>query len=355
MDEAIAGSPEQFDRAERSRTFSLVARGLATGVVLVFAIAACGGQEATESPVDDWLSSKDSTAPSPFGDAVGISSKLGSGPTSEREARSVQAAIADCMTAQGFEYVPFTPDGESDRAADSTGGLSRREYAKRWGFGISTILDVDGRPLPDAPGFGASAANDSDDPNAEIVAGLSPSEREAYDQTLYGALPLDPAINEGGTLPNIDDLGCVGEAVAKSRQAPADELSSLDRAITEITARVDADEDVKRSERRYADCMLEAGFADVRALGDAEKLVNDRLEAIGYVPNALPGSSDGDSTKLDTADLATVQKFELDLASAELPCRAPLDVVRERARVREEKSYVQRNPEVIESIKRALG
>ena len=89
-----------------------------------------------------------------------------------------QAAIADCMAAAGFEYIPVDVKTiELAQARVRTDpGYTRRSYKEKWGLGVTTRYD---NPVRDT-GLG---------PNLAIWKALPPSDREAYSRTLWGDDP----------------------------------------------------------------------------------------------------------------------------------------------------------------------
>ena len=99
------------------------------------------------------------------------------------ELRAQQLA-AECMAAEGFEYIPFVP-------SDVGGGFGfdefdREEYVKEFGFGVATWVLMD-----DA--FGYEEPEDdpwADDPNIPIVEAMDELEREEYYRVLHGEDPF---------------------------------------------------------------------------------------------------------------------------------------------------------------------
>ena len=95
-------------------------------------------------------------------------------------ALAAEEQIASCMHAQGFDYEP-SPQGawQSDLVE-----VPREQYSLAWaqehGYGV---VDSATTPMPTmAP-----------DPNADLLAAMSTSERDAYEEALLGAAADDPA------------------------------------------------------------------------------------------------------------------------------------------------------------------
>lgn len=109
-----------------------------------------------------------------------------SGPMDESDYRAeemaIQQQIAECMAAEGFEYVPFVP-------SDVGGGFGfeeedHGEWVKKYGFGISTFVLMEEQ-------FEHDEESDpwANDPNNDIVDAMDELEREEYYRILHGGEP----------------------------------------------------------------------------------------------------------------------------------------------------------------------
>ncbi len=156
---------------------------------LAFAVAlgACGGDggggaAASQEPSDgDPATSTEGEAggarPSPIEELMGWDATRPMELTEDeqQQMRDLEARIAACMRAEGFEYVPqdpsYDPTGMSEINA-----LPPDEFAERYGYGISTI-DLRAQ----------SEQAQRDDPNDAIFDGLSQAARREYYAALNGA------------------------------------------------------------------------------------------------------------------------------------------------------------------------
>ena len=163
--------------------------------------------------------------------------------------RRVQESIASCMAQEGFEYIPAQRPQEFGFFA-----LDQEEFARERGFGITTWYGEED-PF-------SSGDEDWVDPNAEIVASLSESEREAYHQVLYGE---DPFGEPGGSgeVESLGDLwgsGCNGKAYEEVYGAMNRIFIELGPQLEELNQRVEADPRFREAEEMWAGCMADRGF-----------------------------------------------------------------------------------------------
>ena len=94
----------------------------------------------------------------------------------------VQQLVAECMAAEGFEYIPFVP-------SDVGGGFEydefdEEEYVKQFGFGIATWVLQEEEFIYDEENDPYAA-----DPNRAIEEAMDELEREEYYRVLYGGEP----------------------------------------------------------------------------------------------------------------------------------------------------------------------
>jgi hypothetical protein len=224
----------------------------------------------------------------------------------------VEAHIAGCMAAAGFEY--FAVDYNTVRrgmvADKSLPGMSEREFHAQHGFGISTLytglspqLAVDTTPAKIGLG----------EQNIEIFNNLPPADQVAYNHTLFGehtdatfavALEIEDFSRTGG---------CTRQAIEQvfeSEQLQASYANPLDAMIFQDPRMVAALED-------YVQCMRAAGF-DYTHPDSIESDFRKRLDAI---TEGLP--LDQLSPDAQTA-LANLQAEERAVALAALDCEASI-------------------------------
>jgi hypothetical protein len=193
----------------------------------------------------------------------------------------VEALIARCMRAQGFQYVAV--DSETVRRgmkADKTlPGLDEAEFVAKYGFGISTHYT--GKPPQLADGYSPGKIG-LGRRNVQIYQGLSPADQVAYSRALFGensdatfAIALDAE--------NFSRCGgCTREAVEQVFSAEHLKASY----INPKDALVARDPRMRAALREYAAKMRQAGF-DSQDPNTVEEEIRQRLDAItggGTVP-----------------------------------------------------------------------
>ena len=173
----------------------------------------------------------------------------------ERDLREEQEEIAACMAELGFEYLPtFTGRGVLIHGEfsddDATLDRASREFAERYGFGISTTPPQRGVELD---------FTTAPDPNAALQAQMSPAELAAWWHALHGFAP-------GGTA-NWDadePQGCIAQVLAdrQARSSPPPEFLGLQDEVDQFLAVVWDDPRVAELESRWAACLAdtEAGL-----------------------------------------------------------------------------------------------
>ena len=217
----------------------------------------------------------------------------------------VEALIARCMRAQGFEYVAV--DAETVRRgmkADKTlPGLEEAEFIARYGFGIATLYTGKAPQLatgysPGRIGLGRR--------NVQIYAGLSPADQVAYSRALFGehndatlaiALDAEDFSRCGGCTRQAIEQVFEPEHLKASYYNPKDALIARDPRM-------------RAALREYGARMREAGF-DSDDPNTVEAEIRERLDAI----------TGGGTTPLEEfspdqlAALEELQNFERGLAT----------------------------------------
>jgi hypothetical protein len=300
--------------------------GWAAPVVLVataLGLAACGGgdgggETAPRGTVEDQLGF----------DQSGIM---------ERQSR-VEAAIRDCMKAQGFEYVPVDPLAQR-AAVTGSARLSDEDFLNQFGYGISTLY-----------GRGGAQA----DPNERIRSALGAADRAAYDRALGGenaGVTFAQAVDTG----DFTRLGGCTKQATESVFGGAQVLTTLQGKLDELDERILEDQRMVRAIEQWSACMTKAGYR----YGDPEEIdldVTKRFQAI-VGASVEPGATaaPAGATYNQTA-LTALQRQEVAIAVADLSCEKQfITPVEEVVRPQYEAAFRRQNQRLITRVRPASG
>ncbi len=252
--------------------------------------------------------------------AVGLADYLGwrdSGTPAmaDREAQAVQHRIGACMAALGLPYIEFVEPELEIPDQD----LGPRDWAAKWGFGISTSVGV-AHPRLAAP-----------DPNLSHVEALPLPEGESYRAALFGTASSPSCIRDA----NDAIYGRHDRLLAGL--APA--LTGLEEGIAADPRTVDAD-------ARWRSCATSSALrpSSRRAFGrEAIDEIGRRLEAIMGPP---PGVADFDRNALER-----LQALEIDIALRGIDCDDVVRPVLESVRLEYEARFVEAHRAELDDLK----
>ncbi|HEY0215723.1 MAG TPA: hypothetical protein VGC57_04970 [Cellulomonas sp.] len=243
-----------------------------------------------------------------------------------RQSRQLEELIATCMREEGFDYTPADPGGTTVVSGDDLDvQWGTVEFAEQYGYGIST----------DPWGMASQVEGDAGawvDPNQDYLDAMSDSEREAYQQALYGAATDDVVQSEddAGEYAEYDwtTAGCTGAAQREVYDDPAvseaGDYSALEDAIEDRWEQVGTGAAMAALEADWAACMADEGFAGMSAVSAATEDLYlewsslngwDEVEAVDLTEMA----------EVDPVDLAAFTEQEIRQAVADHGCQEEID------------------------------
>lgn len=177
--------------------------------------------------------------------------------------RRVQEAIAECMRAEGWEYIPVEqPDGVYEYTPED----ELANYKKQ-GFGIAYWTLYQGTEEFDDPWAGWT------DPNTEYVNSLTEAEVTAYYETLYGTQAEQEALQVREVDPETGEeyyvqygwgAGCQGKAYQEVYGDDPTQTPEYQEAMMqywdELGERYNSDPRIVELEKKWAQCMKKAGY-----------------------------------------------------------------------------------------------
>lgn len=268
---------------------------------------------------------------------------------------AAQETVAACMAEQGFAYVPYLPEEpvlsaeDAEDAEDPAAGLTRGEFAARYGFGISFEVELGWAAYSSDLVFADDSAV-ADDPNEATRAALDEAGQAAW----------DVARNGGGY-----DGGC--EAAAYDDQNAVDPASAvLEAQLQVLEAEILADPRSVEALGEYTVCMGAADY-DVGSADDAYMLASDRYYSL--LPDPFADLSEDELAALspaeldalavpgeaDPAELAVVQAEEVEMAVTDLRCRADAEPVLDAVRAERETEFLAGNRAELEVLRESYG
>lgn len=219
-----------------------------------------------------------------------------------RYSAAVEDATATCMALRGFEYTPVSPEAYTYGPGI---GISREDFAGRFGFGVTTN---------DAYFAAAMEAADGSNPNDDYVFALEPQERKTYSEAFVSCMEA------------------AGEDIAPPPSF-VQELRRLEDSVRRTPEAIRAQDD-------WATCMvLDGGFAAVRSLEELTSLLQLEYE-----------------DARNTADvLASLQETEIAMAVRNLECERELNNRLALVAIDFEREFTDENQEEIADQRRVLG
>jgi hypothetical protein len=228
--------------------------------------------------------------------------------------RTEQELIAQCMHEAGFDYVPFVPEPEPIAALEAE-RPDDRDWVTQWGYGL---LWSPGGSIQAVPIGGIG----EDDPNYEIVSGLSEAEHAAYMIALDGE-PLSPNYDaESGEMVTIVlERGCRGWARTEANSRTplgvwnSDEFAPLREAVTDMSQAEWVINELAIINADWASCMADAGYPGLERQQDAKWVIYDEMSDIMLQVSIAGGDF------ATAPELAEYREREIEMALADLNCR----------------------------------
>lgn len=302
---------------------------IATTTLAVGVLAGCGGDSDSEltyedSPLSDYMSSLYDAEMSPEDQQAEL----------DAQELEQEEAVAACMQAEGFEYVPVTGMTMIAAGDDDMWDPDSRDWVEKYGYGIFSS------PWDDEE---VSEEEMTDDPNAEYVESLSDSERTAYESTLYGESATDEQAEDPEFDWNSLDQGCYGEAMEAAQNmseidALYEEFEPLMTKMSELYDTALSSDKMVELDAEWAACMADTEFTEFAARSEAEASVYETQEKLYEEQNAASEAIDWENASaeeaeelmsgtdpMSTPEWAEEADKERALALADFDCRDEID------------------------------
>lgn len=233
---------------------------------------------------------------------------------------AVEELVAECMAGHGFRYQPVPPEQRLAGTFAEAYALEPAEFARRYGYGVTTLREAAGAPPPA-------------DPNQEIRDRLDPDRLRAYERAMWGA-GSDPGCQQRAATEVYGDQ--------TGRDAGFARFQELLDQIGELYRTIEADPRLAQAAADWAGCMAAAGYPGFAAPADARQSVFDRLGRVQGPGQPSP----------DPAELAGIGDYERALAPVDLACRQEhLDGPRWQVTAEREREFIKAHRAELETYR----
>jgi hypothetical protein len=297
------------------------------GAALVLTLTACGGAKSPEGSDPDG-----SGAETPRLGAIDLLFQDMYGDYNEDQGAADQMRseelIAQCMGEQGFEYTPVDYGAMNSGGVISTDELDVQwgtlEFAKEWGYGITT------NPYGDQMEEPVDSGEQWVDPNQAYVEAMSATEQEAYYLALYGAQYNQEYVEGQEYEWKWEDAGCQGfaqhEVYPDSMGDQDSEYAALMDEMNTMWESSMSDPRMAEIETDWASCMSDAGYAGLAKVDDAQAQIYAKVEPIwnDAYADMPPDATEEDYAAVQEevdAQLAAITAEEIETAVADFTCR----------------------------------
>jgi hypothetical protein len=260
----------------------IAATVIACTVALSAAASACGGAD-----------KKPATTPPP-GSGSPLDALFGTPEEVKDRERRIEAKIATCMQAKGWQYTPADVDKAFGATTDPN--ADDDTYRATFGYGVST------GPNPLDPN---ATADPSVDPNATYINGLPEADQRRYFNDLDSrdgtaaptATSAAPSKDTKGKTPTRS--GCRPEAEQAVGGNPIDDPKYV--AVFDIISDgLATDPRLAEANKNWSDCMAVAGFA----YASSDDIVQELQDRLVTLQDETPGPDETKLRQLQTDELA---------------------------------------------------
>lgn len=269
--------------------------------------------------------------------------------------RKMEELVAQCMTEQGFEYVPYTPPVENPVPVEDTENMWRpddKDWVEKYGYGAANNPWQERAPEPEPM---PEPGQEFQDPNQEYVESLTESERDAYYEALHGK-QQEPEPGEDFVEYDWEKAGCYGRANHEvNGDNPWDDPANkpIIEAMERFWQNMYNDPAFAALDGEWAACMTENGFGGFSKQADAQDSIYQQLNK--YWENAPQGEGEQDPTFGTMKDpaYAAIAEQEIPLALADLTCREKTDYRQQQLKIQfaAEEQFIADNKEELDAMK----
>ncbi|MGC3953869.1 MAG: hypothetical protein QM804_06390 [Propionicimonas sp.] len=251
----------------------------------------------------------------------------------DEQNRQTEKLVAECMTEQGFEYIPNTSNSGVVVGDDEGENLWRpdeRDWVEKYGYGaVNNPWQEKNRdePEPTAP----------TDPNEPYVQALTEAERQAYYEALWGkGQEVEPGQEDQPQEYDWTKAGCYGAAqheVQGDNPWEQEENKPIIEALQKFWTDMPNDPAYAKLDADWAACMTEKGFGGFKKQMEAQDSIYQLINK--YWEGAPQGEGEQDPTfgTIKDPEYAKIADQEIPLALADLDCREKTDYRQQQLKI----------------------
>ncbi len=266
--------------------------------------------------------------------------------------RKTEELVAQCMTKEGFEYVPNTSNGSVTIGDDGMWRPDDRDWVEKYGYGAIN------NPWQEQNGGETQATEPPADPNQPYVESLTEAEQQAYYEALWGK-PQEPDPDADPNEPQEwrwEDGGCYGWAqheVQGENPWEQDENKPIIEALQKFWETMQSSPEFTKLDADWSTCMTEAGHGGFKTQYEAQDSIYQLINK--YWENAPQGEGEWDPNfgTVKDPEYAKIADQELPLALADLTCREKTDYRQQQLRIQfaAEEQFIADHKEELDAMK----
>lgn len=265
---------------------------------------------------------------------------------SAQEDVEIENLIAECMSAEGFDYTPKASPEAVIFTAEDYEDAGTEEWVALHGYGIYKAMQAVDHAAD------SEAEAEPEDPNASYVASLSESEAAAYYLALYGdAAQTLPDEETGDPAYSWEDAGCTGAAdhEVTGGADPLTEFDEINTAIMDLYASVQADPRLADVAAAWSDCMADEGHPGLTTPESAHESASEAWDALYHW-------DDPSFTKPSDEDIAEFRDLEIAIATTDLACQQEVgwDTAMQEVQAALEETFLKDNKAAVDEYVAAI-
>ncbi len=222
-----------------------------------------------------------------------------------RLSRLVQESIKACLVKQGFEYTVWDPTADLDKVTKA-GQIDENTYAKTYGYGITTFINVK-EP---------SKVGEQSNPNSARMAKMSDAQRKAFLIAVIG----EKAASGSSTPPAPGEGGCQEQAT-KELFGDTLVLEKFTKRMGEAGKLIESNPKVIPEMAKWRDCFEKAVGKRYENTDAITKFLSDKLSGLlQAAPPAIKGDPSPTFPKDTQTAILKLQAEEKRMAVTDKQC-----------------------------------